>query len=64
GKGDLRLRSVLYGLPHVEMIPVDSLREMDPHLLTFFDVDTEEALLKAETILRTIEGSPVEPREK
>ena len=52
--GDLRLRTVLHGLPQIRLIPLESLRALDPRLLTLFDVDTDDDLLKAETILRTI----------
>jgi len=51
-EGDLRLRSVLRALPRVNLIPIDRLREIDPELLTLFDVDTEEALLEAEKKLK------------
>ena len=53
-KGDHRLRTVLHGLPQLRLVPVESLRALDPRLLTLFDVDTDEALLEAETILRTM----------
>lgn len=49
-KGELRLRRVLTGLPEVKMIPIDMLRGVDPELLTLFDVDTEQALIEAESI--------------
>ena len=48
---NLRLRMILRRLPDVKHIPIASLIERDPGLLTLFDVDTNEALKKAEKIL-------------
>lgn len=53
-RGDLRLRTVLRRLPRIRLIPLESLRALDPRLLTLFDVDTEDALMEAEAILNTI----------
>ena len=53
---NMRLRMVLRRLPGVKHIPMDSLRERDPELLTFFDVDTEEAIVEAEKKLEKKDG--------
>ena len=50
--GNLRLRMILLDLEDVRMIPIDALREIDPELLTLYDADTEDALLKAEKMLQ------------
>lgn len=48
---NLRLRMILRRLPCVKMIPISSLRAMDPELVNLFDADTEEALCEAETLI-------------
>ena len=53
-EGELRLRRVLTGLPGVKMLPIDMLRTLDPKLLTLYDVDTEQALREAESILNEL----------
>jgi molybdopterin-guanine dinucleotide biosynthesis protein A len=53
---NMRLRMVLRRLPDVKHIPMDALRERDPGLLTFFDMDTEEAIVEAEKILEKMDG--------
>ncbi len=53
---NMRLRMVLRRLPDVKHIPMDVLRERDPELLTFFDVDTEEAIVEAEKKLEKKDG--------
>jgi molybdopterin-guanine dinucleotide biosynthesis protein A len=52
---NMRLRMILRRLPDVKHIPIDYLRERDPELLTFFDVDTKEAIVEAEKKLEKIE---------
>lgn len=52
--GNLRLRMILRNLQDVEMIPIRILRAIDPELLTLYDADTEDALLKAEKLLKEI----------
>ncbi|MEE8355649.1 MAG: molybdenum cofactor guanylyltransferase [Candidatus Bathyarchaeia archaeon] len=54
---NMRLRMVLRRLPDVKYIPMDALRERDPELLTFFDVDTEEAIVEAEKIMEKMDGA-------
>ena len=53
---NLRLRMILRRLPDIRHIPIDSLRERDPKLLTLFDADTAEAIVEAEKILEKREG--------
>ena len=53
---NMRLRMILRRLPDVKHIPIDSLRERDPELLTLFDVDTEEAIVEAEKKLKKMDG--------
>lgn len=50
--GNLRLRFVLKKLPEVKFIPIETLKKIDPQLLTLFDVDTEDAFREAEEILK------------
>jgi len=52
GEGNLRVRMILRRLGDVVMIPMDSLRVLDPDLLSLHDADTEESLLEAEKILK------------
>jgi molybdopterin-guanine dinucleotide biosynthesis protein A len=56
GEKNLRLRMILRRLPDVKHIPMDSLRERDPELLTLFDADTRDAMIKAEKILEKGDG--------
>ena len=51
---NLRLRMILLNLQDVRMIPIESLKDIDPELLTLYDADTEDALRKAEKILERI----------
>ena len=51
-KGELRIRMILRELGDVSMIPVETLKEFDPDLLTLFDADTEGALREAEELLK------------
>ena len=53
---NLRLRMILRRLPDVRHIPMDSLKERDPELLTLFDADTNDAMTKAEIILEKRDG--------
>jgi len=53
---NLRLRMILLNLQDVRMIPIETLKDMDPELLTLYDADTEDALRKAEKILEKIGG--------
>jgi molybdopterin-guanine dinucleotide biosynthesis protein A len=50
--GDLRVRRILQNLPDVRMIPMEELRAIDSELRSLFDADTEEALRKAEDVLK------------
>ncbi len=50
--GNLRIRMILLGMPNVKRIPIEALRAIDPDLLTLYDIDTEETLLRAEEILK------------
>jgi len=52
----MRLRMILRRLPDVRHIPIGSLRERDPELLTLFDVDTAEAIVEAGKKLEKIDG--------
>lgn len=52
GSGDLRVRRILQNLPNVKMIPMENLKAIDADLHSLFDVDTEEALREAESILQ------------
>jgi hypothetical protein len=52
GSGDLRVRRILQNLPNVKMIPIENLKAIDADLHSLFDVDTEEALREAESILK------------
>jgi molybdopterin-guanine dinucleotide biosynthesis protein A len=56
GESNLRLRMILRRLPDVKHIPMDSLKERDPELLTLFDADTNDAITKAEKILEKRDG--------
>lgn len=42
--GEKRLRIILRSLNDVKFVPIDTLKELDPKLLTLIDVDTEEDL--------------------
>jgi len=53
---NMRLRMILRRLPDVRHIPIGSLRERDPELLTLFDVDTAEAIVEAEKKLEKMDG--------
>jgi molybdopterin-guanine dinucleotide biosynthesis protein A len=50
--GDLRIRKVLEGLHDVARVPVERLREIDPELHSFFDLDTPERVDEALKILQ------------
>ncbi len=50
--GDLRIRKVLETLPDVARVPVERLRDIDPELRSFFDLDTREKFVEALKILR------------
>jgi molybdopterin-guanine dinucleotide biosynthesis protein A len=50
--GNLRLRMILLELPRVKMIPIETLKGIDPKLLTLHDVDDENSLREAENILK------------
>ena len=56
GEGNLRVRMILRRLGDVVMIPMDSLKELDPDLLSLHDADTEESLREAEKILKKENG--------
>ena len=53
---NMRLRMILRRLPDVSHVPIGSLRERDPDLLTLFDVDTAEAIVEAEKKLEKMDG--------
>ena len=53
---NMRLRMILRRLPDVRHIPIGSLRERDPELLTLFDVDTAEAIVEAGKKLEKMGG--------
>ncbi len=50
--GNLRLRMILLELPKVKMIPIETLKGIDPKLLALHDVDDESSFGEAENILR------------
>ncbi len=50
--GDLRLRLILLNMEDVDMVPIETLMQMDPELLSLHDIDTVEALGKAKEILK------------
>ena len=51
-QGDLRIRKVLETMDDIARVPVERLREIDPELRTFFDLDTPESVIEALRILR------------
>lgn len=51
-KNDLRIRMILKNMEDVVNIPIDTLKEIDPTLLTFFDADTEDAIKEAQELIR------------
>jgi molybdopterin-guanine dinucleotide biosynthesis protein A len=53
---NMRLRMILRRLPEVRHIPINSLKEKDPELLTLFDADNEEAIIEAEKKLEKTKG--------
>jgi len=55
-EGNLRVRMILRRLEDVVMIPMDSLRALDPDLNSLHDADTEESLREAEKILKKENG--------
>ena len=50
-ESNLRLRMILKRLPDAKSIPIQRLRDIDPELLSLFDIDTKEKLKEAEKIL-------------
>jgi molybdopterin-guanine dinucleotide biosynthesis protein A len=50
--GNLRIRMILLEMSNVKKIPIKALRAMDPDLLTLYDIDTEDTLLRAEEMLK------------
>lgn len=50
--GNLRIRMILREMPNVKKIPIEALRAMDPDMLTLYDIDTEDTLLRAEEMLK------------
>lgn len=49
--GETRLSLILRSLEDVSRVPMDSLRRVDPDLLSLLDVDTEEDVNRAEALL-------------
>jgi molybdopterin-guanine dinucleotide biosynthesis protein A len=50
-QNNLRIRMILKKMEDVTYIPIKTLKEIDPTLLTFFDVDTESSLKEAHKII-------------
>jgi molybdopterin-guanine dinucleotide biosynthesis protein A len=53
GLGEMRIRKILETMSDTTILPVENLREIDPELVTFFDVDTLESLEVARRYLST-----------
>ena len=51
-QSDLRIRKVLEGVHDVAHVPIERLREIDPELHSFFDLDTPERVDEALKILQ------------
>ena len=62
--GNLRLRMILLELPRVKMIPIETLKGIDPELLTLHDVDDENSLREAEIILRKQNVERLDSRDR
>jgi molybdopterin-guanine dinucleotide biosynthesis protein A len=52
GQGKLDLRSMISHLRRVRYVSIAILRQMNPKLLTFFNINTLEDLKKAESLLK------------
>jgi molybdopterin-guanine dinucleotide biosynthesis protein A len=50
-QNNLRIRMILKQMEDVIYIPIQTLKEIDPMLLTFFDIDTEFSLKEAHRII-------------
>ena len=59
---NLRLRMILLELPRVKMISIETLKGIDPKLLTLHDVDDENSLREAEKILRKQNAERIDSR--
>jgi hypothetical protein len=53
GLGEMRIRKILETMSDTIILPVENLREIDPELVTFFDVDTIESLEEARRLLKS-----------
>jgi molybdopterin-guanine dinucleotide biosynthesis protein A len=54
GLGEMRIRKILETMSDTVILPIDRLREIDPELVTFFDLDTLESLEEARKLLRGV----------
>jgi molybdopterin-guanine dinucleotide biosynthesis protein A len=52
GKGEVRLKSMISLLKRVKYVPTKIIKQVDPHLLTFFNVNTPADLKRAEKFMR------------
>lgn len=53
GLGEMRIRKVLESMTDTVILPVEKLREIDPDLVTFVDLDTLESIEEARKSLKT-----------
>ena len=53
-QGERRIRKVLDALPGVRYVEIEHFRKIDPELLSFMNINTEEDYLKLETLPRKI----------
>jgi molybdopterin-guanine dinucleotide biosynthesis protein A len=51
-KGEMRMKSMISLLNRVKYVPTKIIRQVDPHLLTFFNVNTPAHLKRAEKLMR------------
>lgn len=49
-EGNMRIRYILLEMDNVARIPIKQFQKIDPELISLFDVDNEEKLVKAEEI--------------
>jgi molybdopterin-guanine dinucleotide biosynthesis protein A len=54
--GEFRIRKVLESMNNIVLLPIEKLRELDPDLISFIDLDTTDSLEVAKKIIMKADG--------
>ena len=54
GLGEMRIRKILENMSDIVALQVEKLREIDPELVSFFNINTAEDLVRAQTLYKTL----------